>query len=103
MAKRDALGKGLGALLGDVDPLRDTREIHRIVKGNPAVVNEVPVGQIVPNPWQPRSEFDEEAMEELADSIRTLGIIQPLTLRQTGPDSRSSAANAATAPPAPPG
>ena len=87
MAKRDALGKGLGALLGDVDPLRDTREIHRIVKGNPAVVNEVPVGQIVPNPWQPRSEFDEEAMEELADSIRTLGIIQPLTLRQTGPDS----------------
>ena len=87
MAKRDALGRGLGALLGDVDPLKDTREIHRIVSGNPAAVNDVPVEQIVPNPYQPRSEFDPEALEELTDSIRTLGIIQPVTLRQTGPDS----------------
>ena len=87
MAKRDALGKGLGALLGDVDPLKETREIHRIANGNPAAVNEVPVDQIVPNPYQPRSEFDPEAMEELTDSIRTLGIIQPITLRQTGPGS----------------
>ena len=87
MAKRDALGKGLGALLGDVDPLKETREIHRIATGNPAIVNEVPVDQITPNPYQPRSEFDAEALEELADSIRTLGIIQPVTLRQTGPGS----------------
>ena len=87
MAKRDALGRGLGALLGDVDPLQDTRDIHRIVSGNPAAVNDVPVDQIVPNPYQPRSEFDPEALEELADSIRTLGIIQPLTLRQIGPRS----------------
>ena len=87
MAKRDALGRGLGALLGDVDPLQDTRDIHRIVSGNPAAVNDVPVDQIVPNPYQPRSEFDAEALEELTDSIRTLGIIQPLTLRQTGPRS----------------
>ena len=87
MAKRDALGKGLGALLGDVDPLRETREIHRIVNSNPAAVTEIALDQIVPNPWQPRSEFDPEALEELAHSIRTLGIIQPLTLRQTGPAS----------------
>ena len=87
MAKRDALGRGLGALLGDVDPLRDTREIHRIVSSNPAAVTEIPVNQIVPNPWQPRSAFDPEALQELADSIRALGIIQPLTLRQTGPES----------------
>ena len=87
MAKRDALGKGLGALLGDVDPLKETRDIHRIAKGNPAAVNEVPIDQIVPNPYQPRSEFDPEAMAELTDSIRTLGIIQPVTLRQTGPGS----------------
>ena len=87
MAKRDALGRGLGALLGDVDPLQDTRDIHRIVSGNPAVVNDVPVDQIVPNPYQPRTEFDPEALEELTDSIRTLGIIQPVTLRQTGPRS----------------
>ena len=87
MAKRDALGKGLGALLGDIDPLKDTREIHRIANGNPAAVTEVPVDQIVPNPYQPRSEFAPEAMEEITDSIRTLGIIQPITLRQTGPGS----------------
>ena len=69
MAKRAALGRGLGALLG-----------------NPAVTNEIPVDRIVPNPYQPRATFDPEALEELASSIRTLGIIQPLTLRQTEPD-----------------
>ena len=87
MAKRDALGKGLGALLGDVDPLKDTRDLHRIVTSNPAAASEIPIDQIVPNPWQPRSDFDAEALAELTDSIRTLGIIQPLTLRQTGPSS----------------
>ena len=87
MAKRDALGRGLGALLGDVDPLRETREIHRIVSGNPAAVSEIPIDQIIPNPWQPRRDFDSETLQELTDSIRALGIIQPLTLRQTGPSS----------------
>ena len=87
MAKRDALGRGLGALLGDVDPLKETRDIHRIVSGNPAAACDVPLDQIVPNPYQPRSEFDPEALAELTESIRTLGIIQPVTLRQTGPGS----------------
>ena len=87
MAKRAALGRGLGALLGDAAPIKDTREIHRLASGNPAAVTEIPIDQIVPNPWQPRAEFDQEALEELASSIRTLGIIQPLTLRQTGPAS----------------
>ena len=74
-------------MLGDVDPLQGARDIHRIVSSNPAAANEVPIEQIVPNPYQPRSEFDPESLQELADSIRTLGIIQPLTLRQTGPTS----------------
>ena len=87
MAKRSALGRGLGALLGDAAPLRETQEIRRIVNGNPAAVAEIPVGQIVPNPYQPREDFDPESLAELADSIRTLGIIQPLTLRRTAPDS----------------
>ncbi|MCR5708933.1 MAG: ParB/RepB/Spo0J family partition protein [Bacteroidales bacterium] len=88
MAKRSALGRGLGALLADagVTP-QQTRDIHRIVSGNPTAVSEIPLEAIVPNPWQPREGFDPEALEELTDSIRTLGIIQPLTLRQTGPDS----------------
>ena len=87
MAKRSALGRGLGALLGDAAPLGEVGELHRLVKANPTAVIEIPVDQIVPNPWQPRASFDPEALEELADSIRTLGIIQPLTLRQTGPAS----------------
>ena len=87
MAKRSALGRGLGALLGDAAPLGEVGELHRLVNANPAAVIEIPVDQIVPNPWQPRASFDPEALEELADSIRTLGIIQPLTLRQTGPAS----------------
>ena len=87
MAKRAALGRGLGALLGDAAPIKDVREIHRLVNANPAAVSEIPINQIVTNPWQPRAEFDQEALDELAASIRTLGIIQPLTLRQTGPAS----------------
>ena len=85
MAKRSALGRGLGALLGE-DTLKETRQIRSII-GNPAAVAEIPLDQIVPNPYQPRENFDPESLEELADSIRTLGIIQPLTLRQTGPAS----------------
>lgn len=88
MAKRPALGKGLGALLSDAGLTpQPQRDIHRIVSGNPAAVSEIPLDEIVPNPWQPRAGFDPEALEELTDSIRTLGIIQPLTLRQTGPGS----------------
>ncbi len=87
MAKRAALGRGLGALLGDAGAFKETREIHRIASGNPAAVAEIPIAKIVPNPYQPRADFDPESLEELAASIRTLGIIQPLTLRQTGPDS----------------
>ena len=87
MAKRPALGRGLGALLGDRTPLPESREIRRLATGDPAAVCEIPLDQIVPNPFQPRLDFDPEALAELADSIRTLGIIQPLTLRQTGPES----------------
>ena len=87
MTQRSALGKGLGALLGDAGLRKDAPDIHRIVSGNPAAAADVPLDQIVPNPWQPRASFDPEALEELTDSIRTLGIIQPLTLRKTGPAS----------------
>ena len=87
MAKRPALGRGLGALLGDRTPLPESREIRRLATGDPAAVCEIPLDQIVPNPFQPRLDFDPEALAELADSIRTLGIIPPLTLRQTGPAS----------------
>lgn len=88
MAKRDALGRGLGALLGDVGEIRQPVEQKNAPlqgRSNPASICEVPLSQIVPNPEQPRLSFDEEGLIELADSISTLGIIQPLTLRKTGP------------------
>ena len=74
-------------MLGDAGLAAETREIHRVAEGGPAAVTEIPLEGIVPNPYQPRESFDPEALQELADSIRTLGIIQPLTLRKTGPDS----------------
>ncbi|MDA3911524.1 MAG: ParB/RepB/Spo0J family partition protein [Bacteroidales bacterium] len=71
MAKRNALGRGLGALIETDD--NDGR-IRR------DAVNEIPLEIIEANPFQPRTEFDEEALAELADSIRELGIIQPITV-----------------------
>lgn len=75
--KRSALGRGLDSLISMDD----------IQTGGSSAINEIPVGQISPNPDQPRSSFDEESLEELAMSIRELGIIQPLTLRSIGADS----------------
>lgn len=75
--KRNALGRGLGSLISMDDvPARGT-----------STINEIPLDQITPNPDQPREMFDEEALEELAASIRELGIIQPLSLRKVAPDS----------------
>ena len=71
MIKRNALGRGLGALIDDSD-----------VGNNSPVSNEVAIHEIVANPFQPRINFDEESLQELAASIRELGIIQPITLRK---------------------
>ena len=74
---RNALGRGLGSLISmDDTPARGT-----------SAINDIDLSQISPNPEQPRSTFDEAALDELAASIRELGIIQPLSLRKTGPDS----------------
>ena len=73
---RNALGRGLGSLIAmDDAPARGT-----------SAINDIELSQISPNPEQPRTTFDEDALDELASSIRELGIIQPLSLRKTGPD-----------------
>ena len=72
--KRRALGKGLDSLIQPTD----------IRTEGSSAINDIPINQITPNPDQPRQKFDEEALEELASSIRELGIIQPLTLRSMG-------------------
>ena len=75
--KRNALGKGLDSLISMDD----------IQTEGSSAINEIPISQIMPNPDQPRQTFDEAALEELATSIRELGIIQPLTLRSMGDNS----------------
>ncbi|HIZ84984.1 MAG TPA: ParB/RepB/Spo0J family partition protein [Candidatus Coprenecus stercoravium] len=85
--RRDALGKGLGALIPGVDslgsaasePVYQAQTTH-----NPASICEIPVEKISANPFQPRSNFDEDALSELTESIRQLGIIQPITVRKIG-------------------
>ena len=74
MARRSALGKGLGSLMGEA-----TAEVG-------ATTSEVtlPLEKISPNPDQPRKVFDEEALEELADSVRRNGVLQPILVRKKG-------------------
>ena len=94
MAKNQyGLGKGLGALLGGEDLSELRKPVGYINKevvsaeGKPQDTSDVlriPVGLIEPNPYQPRMSFAAEAMQELADSIRTFGLIQPITVRRKG-------------------
>ena len=72
--KTKMLGRGLGELLGEIEEAYDN-EIPR----NETVV-EIPLSQIRPNPYQPRKHFDEHALHELAASIKTHGLIQPIVL-----------------------
>ena len=86
------LGKGLSALLGGESDLSTIRKpvgyVNKEVvsseapKQATADILRIPVDMIEPNPYQPRMSFDQEALDELADSIKTLGLIQPITVRQ---------------------
>ena len=72
--KYQALGRGLDALIS-------TEEVKT---GGSSSISEVRIELIHPNPNQPRREFDDDSLQELANSIRQIGIIQPITLRDTG-------------------
>lgn len=73
MTKNNRLGRGLGALISTEEPTAAVGS---------TIFNEVPISQIKPNPNQPRKDFDEESLQELAVSIKTNGIISPITLRK---------------------
>ena len=75
--KRNALGRGLGSLISMDD----------VPASGSSAINDIALDLISPNPDQPRTTFDEDALDELAISIKELGIIQPLSLRQVGPNS----------------
>jgi ParB family chromosome partitioning protein len=78
---RSVLGRGLDEIGGGrgLDALIDTGDVHTQGSSN---LNEIEISLIEPNPNQPRREFDKEALQELANSISEVGIIQPITLRQ---------------------
>ncbi len=76
MVKRSVLGRGLGALMDDAG----------LVKEQISGIADIELSKIEANPYQPRSNFDQEKLEELAASIREIGLIQPITLRKTGED-----------------
>lgn len=74
--KRRALGRGLDSLISMDD----------VPAAGTSAINDIDLSLITPNPDQPRRDFDEDSIAELAASIRELGIIQPLSLRKTGPN-----------------
>ena len=80
MPKNDKpLGRGLGAMLGNMEiPVH--KEPTQVVSGN----TNIHIASIEANPYQPRTKFDEEALQELAQSIKTYGLIQPVTVRPVG-------------------
>jgi len=82
--KRNALGRGLGALLNDT-PQKESKASKELatLKTTPsAAMNEVKLSEVEVNPFQPRTHFDQEALAELAESIKVHGIIQPITVRK---------------------
>ncbi|HJX71426.1 MAG TPA: ParB/RepB/Spo0J family partition protein [Bacteroidales bacterium] len=76
MARKNALGRGLGALI-DADDERDLLR-DRLSRGI-----EISVDRISTNPRQPRTKFDDDSLEELAESMKQIGIIQPITVRES--------------------
>jgi len=78
MAKKNALGRGLGALIDVGEEQSDHALLH-----SPSAVNEIPIKNISVNPFQPRTSFDEESLKELVKSVEEHGIIQPITVRRT--------------------
>ncbi len=85
------LGKGLSALLGEEAEIENFRQpvgyVNKEIVGAKAVetsadILRIPIEMIEPNPFQPRMNFDEEALQELAESIKSLGLIQPITVRK---------------------
>lgn len=87
MTKKRGLGRGLSALLDDpTTDITTTSDSPVTAIRSSSPIGTVPIAQIEPNPFQPRTHFSDEALSELAQSIKELGVIQPVTLRKVGYD-----------------
>lgn len=85
MKSKQVLGKGLGALLPGA--LEDEKEKIKVDENEKiGIVSKIPVVKIDPNPYQPRIDFDANALNELAQSIKQNGVIQPITVHRKGTD-----------------
>lgn len=84
MSKKRGLGRGLSALLEhaetDITSNKRTDAVNQIVGG----IADIPIDSIEANPFQPRNQFKKEPLIQLAESIKTLGVIQPITVRKLG-------------------
>ena len=79
MAKKTGLGKGLGALFND-NMIEDNDENKIEIKDGEEIVHKIKIREIEPNKNQPRRTFNEESIDELAESIKTYGVIQPIII-----------------------
>ncbi|HUN03866.1 MAG TPA: ParB/RepB/Spo0J family partition protein, partial [Niabella sp.] len=79
---KDALGKGIRSLLGNIDAelKSGTGELKRTVVESVTNISRIPIVEVETNPKQPRRDFDEQALSELAQSIKMHDIIQPITV-----------------------
>ncbi|MCF6360578.1 MAG: ParB/RepB/Spo0J family partition protein [Cyclobacteriaceae bacterium] len=84
--RKNALGRGLGALLND-SPINQPKMPRKASVSSTNSINDISLEYIEVNPFQPRTHFDEQALNELKDSIKTQGIIQPITVRKLATDS----------------
>ncbi len=90
LQRKTGLGKGLGALLqgDDVQITKNAGKTDAVAKENTNTaagsINFIKVNQVAVNPFQPRTDFDEQALQELSESIKVQGLIQPITVRQVG-------------------
>ncbi|MFM2393372.1 MAG: hypothetical protein RLZZ546_1354 [Bacteroidota bacterium] len=86
MSSKKELGKGLRALLSNIEQTNNKEEKTQIIKDLNSGIATIPVSKIEVNPYQPRVEFNEEELNELASSIKIHGLIQPITVRSVGGD-----------------
>lgn len=86
--RKTGLGKGLSALLEDNETVHPSKSISETLNDTGYInhISEVSINEIETNPYQPRTEFDQVALNELAESIKVQGLIQPITVRQQGPN-----------------
>jgi ParB family chromosome partitioning protein len=83
--KKKELGAGIRALLGDINMDSNAINAENDVRSS-NYISEIPIQYIEVNPFQPRLDFDEERLQELAESISVHGVIQPITVRRLAPD-----------------